>query len=139
MAENNKIDSSVITIGKWILRFLMIILILCLIFATAHLVKTIIDRITEPPILLLDVTTLFEIFNLLLIIAVGYELLKSLHTIITSDTIPASDIVLIAIIALANKMITIDVKHTEAPLLFGLAAVMLSLGAVFFFLKYRKD
>ena len=139
MQEGNKIDSSIITIGKWIIRFLMAVLTICLLLATAHLVKVIYDKISEPPFLLLDVNTLFEIFNLLLIIAVGYELIKSLLTIITSDTIPAADIMLIAIIALANKMITLDVKHTDAPVLYGLAAIMVSLGSTFFFLKRRSE
>src|SRR5882724_11231757 len=89
MADTNKIDSAVITIGKWIVRILMVLLIICLVFGTIHLIRTIYLSISEPPFLMLDVVTLFEVFNLLLIIAVGYELIKSLHTIITADTIPA--------------------------------------------------
>jgi uncharacterized membrane protein (DUF373 family) len=88
---------------------------------------------------MLDVETLFEVFNLLLIIAVGYELIKSLHTIITADTIPAADITLIAIIAVANKIITLDIKNTEPSVLYGLAAIMVTLGATYFFLKRNSD
>jgi uncharacterized membrane protein (DUF373 family) len=64
-------------------------------------------KITNPPFLLIELSTLFEIFNLLLVIAVGYELMKSFYMIVSSDKIPVVPIVEIAIIALANKVITI--------------------------------
>jgi uncharacterized membrane protein (DUF373 family) len=39
----------------------------------------------------------------------------------------------IAIIAVANKIITLDIKHTDAITLFGLAALMTGLGLVYYF------
>jgi len=60
MADTNKIDSAVITIGKWIVRILMVLLIICLVFGTIHLIRTIYLSISEPPFLMLDVVTLFE-------------------------------------------------------------------------------
>ena len=138
MEKNNKFDGVIIGINKVIIRFLMIILTVCLIFASLDLVKIIYQRITLPPFLLLDVATLFEIFNLLLIIAIGYELIKSFHTIVSSDTIPVIPIIQIAIIAIANKIITLDLKHIEPQILYGLASLLLGLGAAIFFSKHSK-
>lgn len=139
MQSNNKFDSSVLKINKWIIKALMILLTICLIFALFDLVKIIYDKITEPPFLLIDVSTLYEIFNLLLIVAVGYELIKSFSTIVSSNLIPTAPIIQISIIAIANKIITLDLKHIEPEYLYGLAALLTGLGLTFFFIKKHKD
>jgi uncharacterized membrane protein (DUF373 family) len=73
-----------------------------------------------------------------LIIAVGYELIKSLILIITSETIPSAPIIQIAIIAVANKIITLDIKHTEPIMVVGLGVLIAALGLTHFLLNYRK-
>jgi len=77
-------------------------------------------------------------------VAVGFELVKALHTLIASKAIPSVPLIQIAIIALANKMITVDFKDTGYEKVIGMAAVMLSLGAAYFFMKkgdsgHKKD
>ena len=100
-----------------------------LLLASADIVYVIYQKLKEPPYWLIDVTTLFDVFSLVLIIAIGYELIKSLILVISSESIPSFPIIQIAIIAVANKIITLDIKHTDAVTLFGLAALLAALGA----------
>ncbi len=136
---NDKFNQSVLFVNKFIVKILVVILTICLLLATIHLVVIIIDKIKEPPFLVLDIATLFEGFSLVLIIAIGYELIKSLLLIISSQSIPSFPIIQIAIIAVANKIITLDIKHTEPLILFGLAALIAGLGLAYFFHKIKND
>lgn len=137
--DNDKFAKPVLFVNKLIIKFLVCVLTLCLILATIHLVMALGQKIIEPPFLVIDLPTLFEGFSLVLIIAIGYELVKSLLIIISSHSIPSLPVVQIAIIAVANKIITIDVKHTDPYILYGLAAIMTGLGVTYFFHKKAGD
>lgn len=139
MNSQNKYDSGIVSINKLLIRLLMGILTLCLVLATIDLMLIIWNDITAPPVLLIDVKTLFDTFSLILTVAVGYELIKSMHTIVTSHaSIPALPLVQIAIIAVANKIITLDPHHVDPMLVFGLSTVMLALGITIYFLRRRS-
>ena len=129
----DKFIKTILFTNKLVIKLLICLLTITLILASADLVSTLYDKIKEPPYFLIDVTTLFNGFSLVLIVAVGYELVKSLIIIISSESIPSFPIVQIAIIAVANKIITLDIKHTEPGILFGLAALITGLGLTYFF------
>jgi uncharacterized membrane protein (DUF373 family) len=129
----------VLLTNKLVIKVLLVGLTLSLILASANLIVILFRRIIEPPFLVLELPLLFEGFSLVLIVAVGYELIKSLIIIITSEEIPAFPILKIAMIAVANKIITLDAKHTDAMVLFGLAALIAGLGVAGYFIKPSKN
>ena len=116
MNNQDKYDKALLVISKLVMRFLMGLIVFCLIFGSLDLLIIIIKDLFVPPVLLIEISTLFTTFDLILTIAIGYELFKALHIIINSDKIPALQIVQIAIIAIANKIITTNVKETETKL-----------------------
>ena len=93
----------------------------------------------EPPYALLEIATLLEIFNLVLIIVVGYELTKTISVIASSDRIPIVPIIQIAMTGVATKIITLDTKHIDATYVYGIAALMLALSASLFFVNAKKN
>ena len=139
MKNNDKFSTIILGINKTVIRFLIGLMTLTLILGTLHLMILEYQKIKEHPFLLVDVSTLFEVFNLILIIAIGYELIKSLLIIISSDTVPTVPIIQIAIIAVSNKIITLDIKQTDVNTLIGLALLIAALGVAHFLLKYRKE
>ncbi len=135
MEAHNKYDKFIMGTNKYIIRFLMGVLTICIIAGAADLIRILLKDMGDTPLGFLDIKSLLSTFNLILLLAVGYELVKSLHTLIVSPIIPASPLVQIGIIALSNKMITIDFKAAEWHTLLGMAAIMLSLGTTYFFLQ----
>lgn len=137
-SPQTKFEQYILSGNKLIVKYLIIILTLSLIFASVHLSMLVYEKLTNPPFLVIEVGALFDIFSLVLIIAIGYELVKSLLIIISSEAIPSLPIVQIAIIAVANKIITLDVKHTDVNLLYGLAALIAGLGLTYFLQMKEK-
>ena|ERR1035437_8080875 len=138
MESRNKYDEGIINICKIIMRFLMLVLALCIILGSVDLVRVIWKELsteTDTPQWFLSIKTLLKTFNLILTVAVGFELVKALHTLIASKAIPSIPLIQIAIIALANKMITVDFKEAGYEKVLGMAAVMLSLATAYFFMK----
>ena len=139
MRSNDKFTRIIIGINKNIIRVLIGIMTLILILGTLHLIYLEFKKITAPPYLLIDVSTLFEVFNLILIIAVGYELIKALLLIISSNTIPTVPIIEISIIAISTKIITLDIQQTNSDTIISLALLIAALGLTYFLLKYYRN
>lgn len=115
------------------------VICLCLVFATMDLTKTIILDLFTPPIMLIKVNILLSsTFQSILIIVIGYELFKALHIVVTSKVIPDLPIVQIAIIALANKIIALDVLVIDYKIMLGLATLLIALAISHYFLKSKK-
>ena len=100
-------------IEKLIIRALIILLLLAMVLGTVELGRITILEVFAPPFLLLDISKIFEGFGLALIILIGLELLKVLKLFLLEDKIKPEIIVEIAVIALCNKIITLDTKYTS--------------------------
>ena len=138
MKSDDKFLRIIIATNKNIIRVLISIMTLILILGTVHLIYLELKKIIAPPYLLIEVSTLFEVFNLILIIAVGYELIKALLLIISSNTIPTIQIIEISIIAISTKIITLDIQQTSSNIIMSLALMIAALGLAYFLLKYCK-
>ena len=138
MKSNDKFSGIILGTNKNVIRVLIGIMTLSLILGTLNLIYLEFAKIIDHPYFLVDVTTLFEVFNLILVLAIGYELIRSLILIISSDTIPTVPIIQIAIIAVSNKIITLDIKQTNVNILIGLALLIAALGLAYFLMKYNR-
>jgi uncharacterized membrane protein (DUF373 family) len=139
LSNASKFDKGVKFVNNLVLKYLIVILTLCIVLGALHLTYTIIKDLIEPPYGLLEVSSLLDIFSLSLILVVGYELIKSLTIIISDAKIPVTPLIQIALTAVANKIITLDIKHVEAGYLYGIAALVLALTAGLFFVNYNPN
>lgn len=121
--------------GKIILRCMIVLLVISIFFASIYLIKEITQRIISSPFFSIDINLIYEIFSMVLVIAVGYELVKSFTIIVASDKLPTALIVEVAIIALCNKVITLNFKELSYVYLLSISALMLALGVTFFLVK----
>lgn len=122
-------------IEKYIVCVLLIMLLLSVIMGTFELSRILIVELIEPPYFLIDINRLFETFGLFLVILIGLELMKSVKTFLVSGAVKPDVVVEVAIIAIGNKLITLDIKHVAPEILPGLAATLLGLAALYFVLK----
>lgn len=128
-------------IANFIVLILMALLVISMILGTTHLIVLFYDIVVSPdPYLgLVNVEDLYTIFSVLLILLVGYELFKSIILIVKHEDIPVKSILKIAAIALANKVITLNIKSIDANALFGLSSLLIALGIAFFFFDKEKE
>lgn len=126
-------------IEKLLIRALIILLLLAMVLGTVELGRVTVLEVFAPPFLLLDISKIFEGFGLALVILIGLELLKVLKLFLIEDKIKPDIIVEIAVIALCNKIITLDVKHTSGDVLLGIAAIFAALSIGYFVFRYRAS
>ncbi len=117
---------------------LIIMMCLVLLLATIELGWIIIKDILTPPLFLLEIDELFEIFGLFMLVLIGIELLETIIKTYTSQNANHAKIVMaVAIIAIARKVIIIDVEKYSGQSLMGIAAIILAL-SIGYYLIERK-
>lgn len=126
-------------ISRIVIVSLTIVLVVSMVLGTIDLFCNVFNRIASPDpyFLLISTEDLYSIFSILLIIIVGYELFKSMYILLHSDEIPVKSIIKVATIAMANKVITINLKEVSYQELFGIGLLIVALGLAYFL--FSKD
>jgi uncharacterized membrane protein (DUF373 family) len=82
-----------------------------LLLSTIELAWIIIKDIITPPVFLLEIDELLEIFGLFMLVLIGIELLDTIaKTYMSESTDHAQIVMAVAIIAIDRKVIILDVK-----------------------------
>jgi uncharacterized membrane protein (DUF373 family) len=123
---------------KMIILSLVVMMSLVVFLATLELGWIIIKDIITPPFFLLEIAELLDIFGLFMLVLIGIELLETIAKSYLEKTVDHVQIVLaVAIIAIARKVIILDVKDFSGPALLGIAAIILALSIGYYLIKYK--
>ncbi|MBS3763767.1 MAG: phosphate-starvation-inducible PsiE family protein [Planctomycetes bacterium] len=119
---------------------LLLVMMLAILLATVDVGIQVVEQLFEKPFLLLEVDKVSNIFGFVFMVLIGLELLETVKTYLSSEQLHVEVVFLVAMIAIARKVILLDVKHLDAPILYGIAAIILALASGFFFLRlaYRQ-
>jgi uncharacterized membrane protein (DUF373 family) len=120
----------------------MVMMAIVLGLATIDLGWLIIIDIVKPPFLMLSVAQLLDIFGLFMLVLIGIELLETIMKTYLTQGQPHYEVVLsVAIIAIARKVIILDLKETDYVGLLGIASIIVALTMGYFLMKksHYKD
>lgn len=116
--------------------FLVVVIVLS---TVVHLGVLVAIEIWQPPRFLISVHGLLEVFSYFLLALIGVELLETLKGYINHEVIRVRVVLEIALIAMARKTITEEPKALSSTTLFGIAALILALGAAFYFEREARN
>lgn len=123
---------------KIIILALVAMMALVLFLSTLEVAWIIIKDIITPPVLILDIDELLEIFGLFMLVLIGIELLETMIKTHQSQSVDRVKIVMaVALIAIARKVIILDMKDLSGAVVLGIAAIILSL-SIGYYLITRK-
>jgi len=105
--------------------------------ATAELGWIIVKDIITPPIILLEIDELLEIFGFFLLVLIGVELLETIKAYLIEKVVHVEIVLEVALIAIARKVIILDLEKYGSLTLLGIASLILSMAAAFYVVKRR--
>jgi len=124
---------------KIIILVLVVLMAVVLLLSTVELAWVIIKDIITPPMFILEIDELLEIFGLFMLVLIGIELLDTIaKTYMAESTDHAQIVMAVAIIAIARKVIILDVKDLSGLALVGIASIILALSIGYYLIK-KKD
>ena len=121
---------------KYLIQALMALMAIVLVLGTLDLAWFVIKSVIESPYFLFDVNLLLDVFGMFMLVLIGIELLETIMKTYLTQGAPHYETVLsVAIIAIARKVIILDVKKDESLRLIGIAAIILALTVGYFMMK----
>lgn len=114
---------------RWVVSVLMILLMVTIACGTALVAWSIIDDLRGIRELAAEPKALFDVFGLFVAVLVGVELLKILRHLLVSHEVNTSLVVQTALMALCNKVITLNFSEVPWTTLIGVASLILALAA----------
>lgn len=121
---------------KLMIFALMIMMAIVLGLATLDLGWIILKDVMTEPYVLLKVDELLELFGFFMLVLIGIELLQTIMKTYLQQDQPHFEVVLsVAIIAIARKVIIMDLKEVDSLSLIGIAAIVIALTGGYFLMK----
>ena len=116
---------------------LLAMMALVVLLSTVELAVIIVQRMLtgKPHLFLLDISDMLEIFGFFMMILIGLELIETIKIYLVDESIHVEVICLVAIVAIARKVIILDVYELTPLSLLGIAAIILALSIGYFVIK----
>ena len=109
---------------------------LVVLLGTMELAVIILDQMLQPPrFILLGMSELLAIFNFFLLVLIGLELIEVIKVYLVDEQVHVEVIFLVAIIAVARKVIVLDIKELDPLVSLAMAAIIVSLAVGYYLLK----
>jgi len=122
-------------IERIIVTALIVMMTVVLLLTTVDLGWLLVQDILTAPILLLDVEELLDIFGFFLLVLIGVELLETIKAYFDDHVVHVEVVLEVAMIAIARKVITLEVKDLPSMTLIGIGAIIVALAVAFYFVK----
>jgi uncharacterized membrane protein (DUF373 family) len=117
----------------------LLVMLACVVLLTTYELGWLIvkDALT-PPVFLLEIDEILELFGQFLLVLIGLELMHSVKIYIEDREFHLDAVVAVALIAVARKIITLDAKALPEGTLIGIAATVLALVIGYYMLQRSR-
>ncbi len=108
---------------------LIVLLAAVIVLALVDLAWLLIQDILKPPLFILEIGDLLELFGLFLLVLIGLELLETIKGYYLEGKIELKVIFTVALIALGRKIIVLEPEKYSGLTLIGIGVIILALVA----------
>jgi len=123
-----------IRFGIRVLAFLMVLVIF---WSIADVIYVLYQKLSAPPFFLLDVEDILQTFGAFMLVLIAVEIFINIRLYLGSNVIPVELVVATALMAVARKVIVLDLKLVSAEQIVGLALVTIALGVTYWLIKNK--
>lgn len=124
---------------RWIVLTLMAFMMFAVLLATIEVGVILWQQMMKPPVYLLNVKEMMEVFGFILMVIIGLELLETIKAYLDKRVIHVEVVLLVAIVAVARKIIIMDYKEITPQMILAVAALVISLSVGFFAVRRALD
>jgi len=124
---------------RWIEQFIIHALIVMmagvLILATIELGYYLVSSIIKSRFLLINLEKLLDLFGIFLLVLIGIELLDTIKVYFKENVVHVEVVVLVAIIAIARKVVILKAEELPGETLLGIAAIIIALAIAYYLIR----
>ena len=120
---------------KVIVVVLIGLMMLAVLVSTVELAVILFQQLMKPPVFLLSITEMLEVFGFFLMVLIGLELLETIRAYLQEDRVHAEVVLLVALVAVSRKVIILKYKELTPEMLYGMSALILALAIGYFLVR----
>ncbi len=119
----------------WLLMFLIGLIIVGGIYELARQINQEMLCLDTPVV---DISKFLNVLGSLLTVLIGLELLQTIKAYLHDNVLHVEMVILVAMVALARKIIVMDYSATSWHVLFGMATIIIALAGAYFIITRKK-
>jgi len=123
---------------RMIVYAIIIMLMVVIALTTIELAWFLFRDITTPPVGLLEIDDMLNLFGFFLLILIGVELLETVKAYLIDNVVHVEIVLEVALIAIARKVIILDVEKYSTATILGIAALLTGIGVTIYLIKYQR-
>lgn len=137
MNKDSRLRSFVTKIERYIIKTLIALMSFLLVLATIELGYTIFRSLMEngEGELFINLDTLMNVFGVFLLVLIGIELLDTIKVYFKKHVVHVEVVMLVAIIAVARKVIVMDFDKYTGLEVIGIASIIVALAGGYYLVK----
>lgn len=120
---------------KGVVVFLVGLMMLTVALATIELGVLLVQDIVSHPRYLLGIDELLDLFGMFLLVLLGLELLETIKAYLIEHAIHVEVVMVVALIAVARKVIILDVKEMPPTTLYAIGLIILALSVGYYLIS----
>ncbi len=115
-------------------RVLAILMVMVIIWGIGDVIYVLYQRLMAPPFLLLDINDIFYTFGAFMAVLIAIEIFINIRLYLESNDFPVKLVIATALMAIARKVIVLDMDKLTPDYIFAIAATVLALGITYWLL-----
>lgn len=129
------VNRAVKILETYIIKALIGLMSLLLIIATIQLGYRVIESVIVSDTFIIDLDVLMDLFGIFLLVLIGIELLDTIKVYFRKHEVHVEVVMLVALIAIARKIIVLDFKEYTGLEIIAIAAIIIALALGYYFIK----
>ena len=113
---------------RFAIKVLAVLMVLVIIWGVLDVIYVLYSRFMAPPVMLLEVSDIFVIFGAFMVVLIAVEIFINIRLYLGTNLLPIRLVVATALMAIARKVIILDIATVTAQQMLAIAAVVLALG-----------
>ncbi len=122
-------------IQKVIIYSLIVLMTAVLILATIELGYYIFSYVMESDYAIINLNQLMDLFGIFMLVLIGIELLDTIKVYLKENVMHVEVVVLVAIIAVARKVVVLKIEDVEGLKIIGMAFIIVALAVAYYLIK----
>lgn len=119
---------------RFSVKVLAVLMVFVIIWGIGDVIYVLYQRLQTPPYFLLNINDIFQTFGAFMAVLIAIEIFINIRLYLGTDVLPIKLVIATALMAIARKVIVLDVEKMEAPYVAAIGLVALALGITYWLL-----
>lgn len=125
--RHDRFVDRLVQVIRYAVRVLAVLMVFVIIMGVIDVVWVLYQRLTSPPFMLLEISDILGTFGAFMAVLIAIEIFVNITIYLRDDVIHIQIVMATALMAIARKIIILDMKEVSVNEMLGLAAITLAM------------